>query len=138
MALAGFEGCSVGHKYPTDPAVLQRALDLRGLRVSEPWASTYFTINDMEEQHGRATSAAQLEFIKAMGGTDMVVAELGGAVHPRPVPPFANKPIFDDEQWAASRGPEPAGQDRRDEGHAAVLPPPHGHRGDDARRRPTG
>jgi inosose dehydratase len=40
MALAGFEGCSVGHKYPKDPAVLKRELDLRGLRVSEPWAST--------------------------------------------------------------------------------------------------
>ena len=50
MALAGFEGCSVGHKYPTDVAELKAALDLRGLRVSEPWVSTYFTIDDMEEQ----------------------------------------------------------------------------------------
>jgi sugar phosphate isomerase/epimerase len=42
MALAGFEGCSVGHKYAKDPAVLSAALELRGLRVSEPWTSTYF------------------------------------------------------------------------------------------------
>ncbi|HEX5740889.1 MAG TPA: hypothetical protein VFY17_04955, partial [Pilimelia sp.] len=26
MALAGYEGCSVGHKFPRDPAVLRAAL----------------------------------------------------------------------------------------------------------------
>ena len=35
-ALAGYQGCSVGHKYPTDVNVLRAALELRGLRVSEP------------------------------------------------------------------------------------------------------
>lgn len=100
MALAGFEGCSVGHKYPKDPAVLSAALALRGLRVSEPWTSTYFTAHDMEEVT-LATFASSLEFIKAMGGTDMVVAEFGRAVHPLPMAVFANKPVFDDQQWDA-------------------------------------
>jgi inosose dehydratase len=100
MALAGFEGCSVGHKYPKDPAVLRAALELRGLRVSEPWTSTYFTARDMEAKT-LADFAASLEFIKAVGGTDMVVAELGGAVHPLPVAVFANRPVFDDRQWKA-------------------------------------
>jgi inosose dehydratase len=36
MALAGYVGCSIGHKYPTDPAVLKAALDLRDMNVSEP------------------------------------------------------------------------------------------------------
>ena len=54
MALAGFQGCSIGHKYPTDTAVLKAALDLRGLRVSEPWTSTYFTI----DRHGAADDRA--------------------------------------------------------------------------------
>ena len=40
MALAGYEGCSVGHKFPRDPDVLERELSQRGLRVSEPWSST--------------------------------------------------------------------------------------------------
>ena len=31
MALAGFTGCEIGNKYPTDPAELKKALDLRGL-----------------------------------------------------------------------------------------------------------
>jgi inosose dehydratase len=100
MALAGFQGCSIGHKYPTDRALLKRELDLRGLRVCEPWASTYFTINDME-QHTLKTFHEQLELVRAMGGTDMVVAELGAAVHQQAVALFANAPKFDDRQWEA-------------------------------------
>jgi inosose dehydratase len=34
-----------------------------------------------------------------MGGTDVVVAELGHAVHQQPVYVLANKPVFSDEQW---------------------------------------
>jgi inosose dehydratase len=100
MALAGFEGCSIGHKYPTDPKVLKHELQLRGLRASEPWVSTYFTINEMKEQTLRSFHQ-QMEFLKSLGGTDMVVAELGQAVHPLPVAVFANRPIFTDQQWNA-------------------------------------
>jgi inosose dehydratase len=100
MALAGFEGCSVGHKYPTDPAVLKAELDLRGLQVSEPWVSTFFTISEMERQTVE-TFHQQLEFIRALGGTDIVVAELGRSSHPLPVAVYANKAVFDDHQWEA-------------------------------------
>lgn len=100
MALAGFQGCSVGHNYPTDPEVLRAALDLRGLRVSEPWTSTYFTVEQMAEQTV-ANFRQSLAFIKTMGGTDVVVAELGHAVHQQPIALWANKPIFRDDQWTA-------------------------------------
>ena len=105
MALAGFQGCSVGHKYPTDPQVLKAALDLRGLRVSEPWTSTYFTIKSMQE-HTTTSFQTEMEFIKSLGATEMVVAEFGQAVNPLPdVALFANRPIFDDQQWdALTRG----------------------------------
>lgn len=100
MALAGFEGCSVGHKYPKDPEILAEELGRRGLRVSEPWTSLFFTVNDMRERtiEGFERSMA---FIKRMGGSHVVVAELGHAVHQQPVPPIVNKPVFDDAQWAA-------------------------------------
>lgn len=101
MALAGFEGCSVGHKYPTDRDELKHQLALRGLRVSEPWVSTYFTVNDMLERT-LEQFRQQMDFIKDMGGTDIVLAELGGAVHQVPmVTPLSNKPILDDRQWQA-------------------------------------
>jgi inosose dehydratase len=98
MALAGFQGCSVGHKYPTDPAVLRAALELRELAVSEPWVSTYFTIHDMEQQTVDAVEA-QLAFLKAVGGTDLVVAEFGRSSHLQPIALFANRPVFTDSEW---------------------------------------
>jgi inosose dehydratase len=98
MALAGFQGCSIGHKYPTDPAELKSALDLRGLQVSEPWVSTYFTIANMERQT-IANFEDRVAFIKAMGGTDIVVAEFGRSSHVLPVALFANRPVFDDREW---------------------------------------
>jgi len=100
MALAGFEGCSVGHKYPKDPEILAEELGRRGLKVSEPWTSTFFTVKDMRERT-LETFKESMAFIKRMGGTHVVVAELGHAVHQQPVPPLANKPVFDDAQWKA-------------------------------------
>ena len=98
MALAGFEGCSVGHKFPTDARVLRAALELRGLSVTEPWASTFFTVQGMERRTLDGFEE-QLAFIKDVGGETVVVAELGHAVHQQPVSLFANKPVFDDDQW---------------------------------------
>lgn len=99
MALAGFEGCSVGHKYPTDIPTLKRALAIRGLAVSEPWVSLYFTANDMADLTIEAFRK-QIAFITEMGGERIVVAELGGSVHQLPgVAVLPNKPVFDDEQW---------------------------------------
>ena len=105
MALAGYVGCSVGHKYPTDPAVLKAALDLRGMNVSEPWVSTYFTINAMKEQTVRKVRQ-QLDFMTAMEKgnvgkrkADLVVAEFGRAVNPLPLALIANCPVFDDREW---------------------------------------
>lgn len=98
MALAGFQGCSIGHKYPSDAATLKAALDLRGLQVSEPWTSTYFTIGRMR-QKTIAAFEDTLAHIKALGGTELVVAEFGGSSHLLPVDVFANRPIFTDAQW---------------------------------------
>lgn len=100
MALAGFQGCSVGHRFPTDRAVLKRELSRRGLRVSEPWVSTLFTAKEMSERTVE-NFKQQMAFIKEMGGTDVVVAELAHAVHQQPVAPLPNKPVFNAEQWKA-------------------------------------
>lgn len=100
MALAGFQGCSIGHKYPSDSAELKAALDLRGLEVSEPWTSTYFTISRMQQQTIAAFEET-LAKIKALGGTELVVAEFGASSHLLPVDVFANRPVFTDAQWDA-------------------------------------
>jgi inosose dehydratase len=100
IALAGFAGCSVGHKFPTHPDVLRAALELRGLRVSEPWASAYFTVEAMAERSVEEFRR-QVSFIKEMGGTDIGLAELGHAVHQQPVALKPNKPMLDAHQWRA-------------------------------------
>ncbi|WP_369386442.1 myo-inosose-2 dehydratase [Streptomyces sp. CG1] len=100
MALAGFQGCSIGHKYPSDAAALKTALDLRGLRVSEPWTSTYFTIGRMRHKTIAAFEET-LAHVKALGGTELVVAEFGASSHLLPVDVFANRPVFTDAQWDA-------------------------------------
>ncbi|MFG1608100.1 myo-inosose-2 dehydratase [Actinoplanes sp. NPDC049265] len=100
MALAGFQGCSIGHKYPTDPAVLNAALALRGLQISEPWTSTYFTIAKMRQKTIDSFEET-LAHIKALGGTELVVAEFGASSHLLPVDVFANRPVFSDAQWDA-------------------------------------
>ncbi|MGW7528452.1 myo-inosose-2 dehydratase [Streptomyces sp. NPDC054783] len=100
MALAGFQGCSIGHKYPSDAAALKAALDLRGLQVSEPWTSTYFTIGKMRHKTIAAFEET-LAHVKALGGTELVVAEFGASSHLLPVDVFANRPVFTNAQWDA-------------------------------------
>ena len=83
---------------PTDTGELTRELELRRLRVSEPWTSLFFTM----QRDGRQDVAdfrQPLDFIKAMKGTDMVVAELGHSVHQQPLAILPNRPIFTDAQW---------------------------------------
>jgi inosose dehydratase len=100
MALAGFQGCSIGHKYPSQAAELKAALDLRGLQISEPWTSTYFTINKMEKKTVDAFEQT-LAHLQALGGTELVVAEFGASSHLLPIDVFANRPVFSDTQWDA-------------------------------------
>ncbi|MFE9404944.1 myo-inosose-2 dehydratase [Streptomyces sp. NPDC006530] len=100
MALAGFQGCSIGHKYPADAAELKAALDLRGLEVSEPWTSTYFTISRMRRKTIDSFEQT-LAHLQALGGTELVVAEFGASSHLLPVDVFANRPVFTDAQWDA-------------------------------------
>lgn len=98
MALAGYDGCSRGHKYPADPKVLKQELELRNLVISEPWVSTYFTINAMYEKT-LANLDKELEFLKTLGSGDMVLAELGGSSHQQPIALVPNAPKFNDDQW---------------------------------------
>ena len=46
MELAGFKGSQVSGKYPQDIKVLKSELELRNLKISEPWVGTFFTIGD--------------------------------------------------------------------------------------------
>ncbi|MDJ0590623.1 MAG: myo-inosose-2 dehydratase [Pleurocapsa sp. MO_226.B13] len=98
MALAGYEGSQMSGKYPQDMATLNQELALRDFTISEPWVGTYFTIDDAEDS--KKIFHQQLEFMKAIGGNTIVVAELGDAVHQQPIAPLPNRPIYSDRQWS--------------------------------------
>lgn len=99
MALAGYSGTSNGHKYPSCAKDLKKELDLRGMRFSEPWVSTYFTLNDMCEKTLHEADR-QLQFIEDMKSGDLVLAELGNSSHVLPdVALVPNAAKFNNDQW---------------------------------------
>ncbi|WP_392530922.1 myo-inosose-2 dehydratase [Nostoc sp. C117] len=98
MALSGFQGSQTSGKYPEDIKVLKKELKLRNLTISEPWVGTEFTVGKKDETFKEFDK--QLQFMKQIGGsTSIVVAELGNAVHQKPVAPLPNRPKFTDKQW---------------------------------------
>jgi inosose dehydratase len=97
MALAGYQGTQMSGKFPADLDTLKQELALRDLTISEPWVGTYFSIGDVDDSV--AAFERQVAFVRALGETTIVVAELGGAVHQQPVAPLPNRPIFTDAQW---------------------------------------
>ncbi|MGD1911498.1 MAG: myo-inosose-2 dehydratase [Rivularia sp. (in: cyanobacteria)] len=100
MELAGFKGSQVSPKYPADIDILHDELELRKLKISEPWVGTKFTTNRSEVS--KEIFHQQMDYMKSLGDRAskiIVVAELGGAVHQQPVEPLNNRPIYSDEQW---------------------------------------
>ena len=98
MALSGFQGSQTSGKYPQDIEVLKSELKLRNLKISEPWVGTEFTVAGKRDDTIKEFKK-QMKFMKEMGGTKIVVAELGSAVHQKPVDPLLNRPKFTDQQW---------------------------------------
>ncbi len=98
MALAGFEGCEIGNKFPRDPRILKKALSLRNLSVASGWFSTFFTTNRAEETINNFIK--HRDFLFEMGAKVIVVSESGKSVQGKmDTPLHANKPIFSDEEW---------------------------------------
>ncbi|MEH2326859.1 MAG: myo-inosose-2 dehydratase [Nostoc sp.] len=99
-ALSGFQGSQMSPKYPKDMKVLKKELELRHLRISEPWVGTLFTEKGKEDETFKEFDT-QVAFMKEMNGKNIVVAELGGAVHQKKnVDPLVNRPHFSDKQWS--------------------------------------
>lgn len=98
MALAGFTGSEIGNKYPKDPVVLKKALDLRGMQICNCWFSTFFTTRPEEETI--AAYRKQLDFLYQMGARVIGCSEQGGSIQGQPVPIFGDqKPVYSKEQW---------------------------------------
>lgn len=98
MALAGFTGSEVGNKYPKDPSVLKKALDLRGLQICNQWFSSFLLTKPFEEVE--KSFRAQLSFLKAMGAKVIGASEQSYSVQGQlSTPIFGHKYVMNDEEW---------------------------------------
>ena len=98
MALAGFTGSEVGNKYPKDPKVLKKALELRGVEICNQWFSSFLITKPFEEVEKEFR--AQLTFLKAMGAKVIGASEQSYSVQGQmDTPVFGHKYEMNDEEW---------------------------------------
>ena len=98
MALAGFTGSEVGNKYPKDPEVLKKALELRGVEICNQWFSSFLITKPFEEVEKEFR--AQLTFLKAMGAKVIGASEQSHSVQGQlDTPIFGHKYVMNDEEW---------------------------------------
>lgn len=98
MALAGFTGSEVGNKYPKDPEVLKKALELRGVEICNQWFSSFLITKPFEEVVKEFR--AQLAFLKAMGAKVIGASEQSYSVQGQlDTPIFGHKYEMNDQEW---------------------------------------
>ena len=100
MALAGFTGCEIGNKYPSDPVELKRALDLRGMRIASRWFSSFLLTQPFDQV--RRDFEKELDFLAAVGCNRINVSEQSYSIQGQldtPVLTGGHKHIMDDREW---------------------------------------
>ena len=98
MALAGFTGSEVGNKYPKDPEVLKKALELRGVEICNQWFSSFLITKPFEEVEKEFR--AQLAFLKAMGAKVIGASEQSYSVQGQLDTPISgHKYEMNDQEW---------------------------------------
>ncbi|MCL6560711.1 MAG: myo-inosose-2 dehydratase [Firmicutes bacterium] len=98
MALAGFTGSEIGNKYPKDPKVLKKALDLRGMTICNAWFSSFLTTKPLQETVDAFIK--HRDFLYEVGARVIGASEQGHSIQGMmDVPVLTNKPVFTDEEW---------------------------------------
>lgn len=98
MALAGYSGSEIGNKYPTDEAVLKKALELRGLEICNCWFSAFLISKPYEETE--KPFLEKVDFLKAMGAKVIGVSEQSYSIQGmQDVPVFEKKHVMNEEEW---------------------------------------
>ncbi|MEY8411687.1 myo-inosose-2 dehydratase [Lachnospiraceae bacterium 62-26] len=98
MALAGFTGSEVGSHYPADPAVLKKALDLRGMTICNQWFSSFLISRPYEETE--EAFIKQCDFLKKVGARCIGVSEQSFSIQGMTDHPIQEgKYVMNDEEW---------------------------------------
>lgn len=98
MALAGYTGSEVGNKYPKNPKVLKKALDLRGMEICNQWFSCFLITKPFKEVE--KAFRKQCAFLKAMGAKIIGASEQSHSVQGQlKTPVFGHKYKMNDKEW---------------------------------------
>ena len=98
MALAGFTGSEVGSHYPADPAVLKKALDLRGMTICNQWFSSFLISRPYEETE--EAFIKQCDFLTKVGARCIGVSEQSFSIQGMTDHPIQEgKYVMNDEEW---------------------------------------
>ena len=97
MALAGYQGCEVGNKFPTNTSELEKALRLRDLKVCNKWFTFYLTAKPFVAVRGEFEK--HLDFLEAVGAKVVNGAEFGNANHKMGVAVLEENVTFTEDQW---------------------------------------
>ncbi len=99
----GFDGIEKGHKMPSTPKALTKALAPYGLRFVSGWHSLNLLTHSVEDE--KKAIQPHLDLLKAMGCTVCITCETSNAVHGADDVAVNKKPCLADDQW------EPFGAD---------------------------
>ena len=100
MALAGFTGCEIGNKYPSDPVELKRQLELRGMSIASRWFSSFLLTQPLEQV--KRDFEKELDFLAAVGCNRINVSEQSYSIQGQldtPVLTGGHKHVMDDREW---------------------------------------
>ncbi len=97
MALAGFSGCEVGNKYPSDTKLLKKALNIRGLEICNRWFSTFLISKPFNETEKDFRST--MEFMREMGAKVIGVSEQSHSIQGTDKPVLFEKYVMNAEEW---------------------------------------
>ncbi|TNH00522.1 myo-inosose-2 dehydratase [Testudinibacter sp. TR-2022] len=97
MALAGYEGCEVGNKYPRDVKVLKHKLDVRGIQICNAWFSTFFV--DGKKEQTIKDFIEHMNFLHAMGAKVIGCSEQSRSIQGQKKAIFKEKTVFNDAEW---------------------------------------
>jgi inosose dehydratase len=124
-AKIGFDGIEKGHKFPTTPSEIEKALGGRGLRYISGWHSLNLLTNSIEQQ--KAAMQPYLDLLKAVGSEVIITCETSNAIHGADDMPVNDKPCLLDTDWDNfGKGVEALAQFAADQGITLVY---HHHMG---------
>jgi inosose dehydratase len=98
VALAGFTGTEVGGRFPTDPVILKKSLELRRIKIASKWFSSFLCTTPYEENE--EAFIKQLYFLELLGANRINVCELSYNLFAKECSMFGDKkPVATDEEW---------------------------------------